>query len=204
MINIHKTHYNCHIYNSTALSQSKKPLITSETREYQFEYICADYFEIKEHIVDRFSSWIMIYHFPAIKYTSSTVINLYILRYLYNIQYTRNDQHRWWPLVYCMQFFFRAGVFETDFHLLNTQSGITFYNLAPDGSLQSYTAARTILQYRNTPLPEINISPTQILFTDNFKIICQSVQSILVFPKAGLFQVKKENYAHCQNQYLKE
>ena len=41
---------------------------------------------------------------------------------------------------------------------------IIFDNVTPDGSLRSDTAAGDILQYRNTPLPEINLSPAQILF----------------------------------------
>ena len=41
---------------------------------------------------------------------------------------------------------------------------IIYDNVAPNGSLNINAAARAILQYCNTPLPEINLSPAQILF----------------------------------------
>ena len=37
-------------------------------------------------------------------------------------------------------------------------------NISPNGNLNNGKAARAILQYRNTPLPEIGLSPAQILF----------------------------------------
>ena len=36
-------------------------------------------------------------------------------------------------------------------------------NISPDGSLDNDKAARGILQYRNTPLPDINLSPAKVL-----------------------------------------
>lgn len=36
-------------------------------------------------------------------------------------------------------------------------------NTNPDGSLDNNKAAQAILQYRNTPIPEIGLSPAQIL-----------------------------------------
>ena len=36
-------------------------------------------------------------------------------------------------------------------------------NISPDGSLDNDIAAQGILQYRNTPLPDINLSPAQVL-----------------------------------------
>ena len=41
---------------------------------------------------------------------------------------------------------------------------IMYGNVAPNGLLNTNAAARAILQYRNTPLPDINLSPAQILF----------------------------------------
>ena len=36
-------------------------------------------------------------------------------------------------------------------------------NISPNGDLNNDKAARAILQYRNTPLPKIGLSPAQIL-----------------------------------------
>ena len=70
----------CQRCNNIAHSQSKEPLIISKTPEYLFQYICADYFKIKGNhylaAVDRFRSWIMIYHFPASKLNHQSLIDL--------------------------------------------------------------------------------------------------------------------------------
>ena len=80
MSSIRNMWYKCQICNSIAPSQSKEPLIISKTPEYPFQYICADYFEIKENhylaVLDRFSSWIMIYHFPPRKLNHQSLIDL--------------------------------------------------------------------------------------------------------------------------------
>ena len=52
-----------------APSQSPEPLILTPPPQWPFQQICADYFENEGHsyltIVDRFSYWINIYHFPS-------------------------------------------------------------------------------------------------------------------------------------------
>lgn len=47
---------------------------------------------------------------------------------------------------------------------LGVKSTKHIYNVAPNGSLNTNAATRAILQYWNTPLPEISFSPAQILF----------------------------------------
>ena len=78
---IRSTRYNCERCNSSSPSQAKEPLLTSKSPEYPFQYVCADYFEIKGHhylvIVDRFSSWITIYYFPPMKLDSKTLIGTF-------------------------------------------------------------------------------------------------------------------------------
>ena len=73
--NIRNTQYSCQRCNNIAASQSKD----QQTAEYPFQYICADYFEIKGNhylaVVDRFSSWIMIYHFPPTKLNHQSLID---------------------------------------------------------------------------------------------------------------------------------
>ena len=72
--------YKCQRCKYIAPSQSKEALIISKTPEYPFQYICADYFEIKGNhylsVVDRFSSWIMICHFPPTKFNHQSLIDL--------------------------------------------------------------------------------------------------------------------------------
>ena len=84
---IRNTQYNCQRCNNIAPNQSKQPLIISKTAEYPSQYICADYFEIKGNhylaVVNRFSSWIMIYHFTPTKLNHQSFIDIY---YLWNTQ----------------------------------------------------------------------------------------------------------------------
>ena len=49
-------------------------------------------------------------------------------------------------------------------------------NISPHGSLDNDEAAQGILQYRNTPLPNINLSPAQVL------LHCQLRDSIPAHP----------------------
>ena len=57
--------------------QPHEPLVLTPSPEYPFQQICADYFEHEAHsylsIVDRFSCWLNIYHFPH-QATSATLI----------------------------------------------------------------------------------------------------------------------------------
>ena len=88
---------------------------------------------------------------------------------------------------------------------IKTTKRIILDDVDPDGSLHSDNAARALLQYRNTPLPEINFSLAQFFIAGNFDIMCQSVQTIHCLHKDWVVSSKQiENYAHCQNQYLKE
>ena len=71
--------YNCNRCNNIAPSQPKELIILAKTPEYPFQFICADYFEIKSHhylvIVDRFSGWIILYHFQSTQLKSNSLIN---------------------------------------------------------------------------------------------------------------------------------
>ena len=58
---------NCERCNELASSQPKEPIILTDPPVYPFQKICADYFSLGQHsyltVVDRFTSWIMVYHF---------------------------------------------------------------------------------------------------------------------------------------------
>ena len=59
-------------------SQTKEPLMATFSPGWPFQLICADYFELNNDlhlsIVDRFSSWLNIYHFKPGCSISSTLI----------------------------------------------------------------------------------------------------------------------------------
>jgi hypothetical protein len=65
---IRNKRYLCSHCNEIAPIQPKEPLILSDNPDYPFQRICTDYFEIGRHaylsIVDRFTGWIIVYHYP--------------------------------------------------------------------------------------------------------------------------------------------
>ena len=70
--------YSCDQCNKIAPCHSNEPIIITKTPEYPFQYICADYFELKEqHYLSavRFSGWIMLYHYPPSKFKNDSLIN---------------------------------------------------------------------------------------------------------------------------------
>ena len=173
--------YKCQRCKNIAPSQSKEALIISKTPEYPFQYICADYFEIKGNhylsVVDRFSSWIMICHFPPTKFNHQSLIDLcqeifttfgtpeeiscdggaqFIAHQFQHFLHQWGVEHRLSSGEYPQS----SGRAE-----LGVKSAKHIYdNVAPNGSLNTNAAARAILQYCNMPLPEVNLSPAQILF----------------------------------------
>ena len=70
--------YSCDQCNKIAPCHTNEPIIITKTPEYPFQYICADYFELKEqHYLSavRFSGWIMLYHYPPSKFKNDSLIN---------------------------------------------------------------------------------------------------------------------------------
>ena len=59
--------------------QPKDPIILTPIQQYPFQQICADYFEMSGHyylsIVDRFSRWLNMYHYPPRKTIADTLIS---------------------------------------------------------------------------------------------------------------------------------
>ena len=177
---IRKIRYSCQSCNERAPSQPREPYCMSPPPLYPFQQICMDYFEIGHHsylsCVDRFSGWITVYHFPQ-KATSLKLIskcrNLFAA---YGVseeistdggpQFTSSEfqkflhdwgvQHRRSSANYPQS----NGRAELG---VKSAKRIIQNNTQPNGSLNNNNAARAILQYRNTPLPELGLSPAQLL-----------------------------------------
>ena len=164
-----------------APSQSAEPLIMTPTPSYPFEQVCADYFQLGNSyylaVVDRFSGWLCVYFFKS-GANNRTLQNIF--RELFTaygtpeelstdggLQFVSNDfqhflalwavEHRLSSVAY-PQSNGRAEV------AVKASKRIIGNNKSPDGSLNNDKVARAILQYRNTPLPDIGLSPAQILF----------------------------------------
>ncbi|MEO2242304.1 MAG: DDE-type integrase/transposase/recombinase, partial [Candidatus Poseidoniia archaeon] len=177
---VHNVRFSCHQCNERAPAQSKEPLQPSQAPLYPYQQICCDYFELGHNsylsIADRFSGWISIYHF--INSTTSRQL-ISICRALFTSygaaeelssdggpQFTSHEfqrfmkdwgvEHRISSVAYPQS----NGRAEVG---VKTAKRIIFDNTSSNGSLDNDKAARAILQYRNTPIAGLGLSPAQLL-----------------------------------------
>ena len=156
-------------------------MIVSITPEYPFQYLCADYFELNGHnylsVVDRFSGWIMVYHFPLTKVTSEKLIDT--LRDIFSTygipkeissdggpqfvsQKFKTFLHDWGIHHRLSSAYYPQSNGRAELGVKTSKRII--HDNTNNGQLNTDKAAQAIMQYRNTPLQGINLSPAQILF----------------------------------------
>ena len=177
---IRNTRYNCHHCNERAPSNTKEPYCPSAPSNYPFQQICLDFFVVGHHqymsCVDRFTGWLMIYHFPNQANAHNLVSICRDISMCYGVpeeissdggpQFTSVEfktftrdwgiRHRLSSVEYPQS----NGRAELG---VKTAKRIITDNTNPDGSLNNNKILRAVLQYRNTPLPELGLSPAQLL-----------------------------------------
>ena len=177
---IRNTRYNCQRCNELAPSQAREPLCLAPAPSYPFQQICMDYFELGGPsylcIADRFSGWITIYHFPQ-SATSRQLISICrasLLAYGVSEELSSDGGPQFTACEF-QQFLRNWGVHHRLSSAEYPQSNgraevgvksakrIIQNNASRHGSLDNDSAARAILQYRNTPIPEVGLSPAQML-----------------------------------------
>ena len=173
---------NCIRCEENAPSQPREPISLSPPPEWPFQQIAADYFEIDTHAyliaVDRYSGYPCISHFKPGQTTSNHLIRE--CRQLFSTygvpeewgsdggpQFTSHTfqtflntwgiHHRLSSAEYPQS----NGRAEVG---VKTAKRILLDNLAKDGSLNNDKVTAALLQYKNTPLPDVGLSPAQILF----------------------------------------
>ena len=194
-------------------SQQAEPIILTPSPEWPFQQICLDYFELKGYaylsIVDRFSGWLCIYHLKSGDVTSQMLIS--ICRNLF-VQYgaaeeISSDGGPQFTAKRFQEFLTSWGVKHRLSSVGYPQSNgraevgvkaakrIIHNNLSADGSLENDQAARAILQYRNTPLPDINLSPAQILLHRQLRDSVPAVPSHYSLHKEWVLSAKERESA---------
>ena len=179
---IHRTRDNCKTCTSHSPSQPREPITQSPSPQFPFQMITGDYFVISGHhyliIIDRFSGWNCLYHFGANEATSTTLIN--VCRTLFTNygapEEFGSDGGPQLTATNFQEFLSDWGVHHRLSSAEYPQSNgraelgvkaakrIIYDNVSPNGKIDNNKVARAIMQYRNTPLPDINLSPAQILF----------------------------------------
>ena len=170
-----------------APSQSPEPLILTPSPNYPFEKICADYFNIDNHVylnvVDRFSGWLCLYHAKTGEMNSTMLVKIFrdlFVAYGAPEELSSDGGPQFTGKIFT-DFLKNWGIKHRLSSVAYPQSNgraelavkagkrIIHNNVSSDGSLNNDNAARAVLQYRNTPLPDIKLSPAQILLHRNLR-----------------------------------
>ena len=175
-VGIRNTSYTCQKCNERSSSESQEPIVRTPAPTYPFQKVCADYFETQRHsyltYVDHFSGSISIFHFKSHQTTSQNLISEF--RSLFeNYRAPEEFSSDGGPQFSSEKFqsiLEDCGVFQCTLSAGYPQSnGQASKRLIMDGSsknvdLNNDKAARVILQYSNIVIPEMGLSPVQILF----------------------------------------
>ncbi len=172
---------NCLRCDENGPSQSPEPIILFPPPEWPFQQVCADYFDIDSHyymvIVDRYSGYPCISHFKPGQATTANLVKE--CRFLFSTfgvpeEFSSDGgpqfKHSFQKFLDTWGVHHRLS--SVDYPQSNgraelgvrTAKRILLDNLGKDGSLNSDKVTAALLQYKNTPLPDINLSPAQILF----------------------------------------
>ena len=184
-----------------APSQAATPAVTPKVPSTPFECIVADYFESHGHnylvVADRLSGWVEIFESRSGSSTSSAKVLIAHLRSFFRVfgvpeelasdggpQFKAavteeflakwNIHHRL-SSAYFPQSNGRAEV------AVKTAKRLLLDNIGPSGTLNSDKFLRAILQLRNTPNPDCNLSPAEIVFGRQLKDAFKFVNRIQKF-----------------------
>jgi hypothetical protein len=177
---------NCHTCNQIAPSQPREPIQLIPPAEYPFEQLCMDAFQIQNQhyltIVDRYSSWLMVFHVRGSPQGKHIVHSLRSVFTTYGVPKTiYTDGGLPFQGQVVQEFLRQWKVNNVTSSAMYPQSNgraelavktakrLLRDNTASDGSLNTNKASQALLQYRNTPLKHLGLSPAQILFHRNLR-----------------------------------
>ena len=184
---IEQTRRSCGFCDSISPSLPRQPLQALPQSTYPFEYICADAFEMHGHpylvVVDKFSGWPILFHFRT-SIASRNIIDS--LKQVFSTYGTPKKLYSDGALVFTSaetkEFLQRWGVehmiSSAEYPQSNgraelgvkTSRRILDQNVSKsNGSLYTEAVTRALLQYRNTPIQGLGLSPAQILFHRNLR-----------------------------------
>ena len=171
---------NCPTRATIAPSQPQEPIMMTPAPEWPFQQIKMDIFHVS-HIAylacaDRLTGWLILYHLKSGHATTSKLMS--ICRYLFQIYGTQDELCTNGGLPFTSSIFqeflqtwcVRHRLSSVTYPQSNGQAELTGKiakrilngNTGLQGSLDD-KVARAILQYRNTPIQGIDLSPAQLL-----------------------------------------
>ena len=169
----------CTTCQEIAPSHVQEPLIPSEAPEYPFQKVVADLFEIDGHhylaYADRLTGFPELAHFPTT--TKSSVI-IDSLREFFNRwgaaeeisldggpNLNSKELRNWltsWSVCYRLSSAYYPQSNGRAEAAVKSLKRLLQNNTGRNGSINTDDVARALLQYRNTPLRDINLSPAEL------------------------------------------
>lgn len=177
---------NCRVCERIAPSQQRDPLQLIPHSEYPFQHVCSDAFEINGHyylaIVDRYSNWLLIFHFKSPPQARHIINCLRTTFTTYGapekiftdggLAFQAKDVHEFltrWSVTHVTSSALYPQANGRAELAVKTAKRLLQENTAVDGSLNCHSASQALLQYRNTPIRQLGLSPAQILFHRSLK-----------------------------------
>ena len=172
----------CKTCNTIAPSQPREPLTPSPAPAFPFEKTVADYFSLKGRTflvyADRYTGWVTVARCNTNELNADHLKRE--LRTLFGMfgapEELATDGGQ--PFAsYCIQQFLddwgvkwrQSSAYYPQSNgraelAVKTAKRILYDNTKPNGDLNTDKVARALLQYRNTPIQDLNISPAQLLY----------------------------------------
>ena len=178
---IQNYHASCCTCTTIAPSLPQETIVLTPSPQWPFQKICMDMFNVDQvsylACADRFSGWFIIYHFRPGQATAQQLI--LICRELFQTngapEELSSDGGSVFTSYAFQNFLITWGVDHRLSSVAYPQSNgraelavksakqIIHGNTGPDGSLDNDRVARSVLQYRNTPIQGLGLSPAQML-----------------------------------------
>ena len=181
-----------------------------------------DAFELSKHhylaVVDKYSGWILIFHVkchPTRKHAIDSLRSIFCVYGAPECLFTDGglpfQAHdfdvflkRWNVKHVTSSAFYPQGNGRAEL-AVKTAKRLLHDNTAPDGTLNCEKACRALLQYRNTPIQNVGLSPAQILFHRNLRDDLPVNPSTLQPCRLWLEAANKREEALCnRNQALSD
>ena len=161
-------------------------MINEPVPQYPFQIICADYFALDGHhylaVADRFSGWLLIYHFPK---EANAAQLIKVCRRIFSQfgvperldsdggpQFISQDFNNFLALWGCHHRQSSVGYPQSNGRAeaaVKSAKRMVRDCTAADGSLDTDKVHTALLQYRNTPIQSVGLSPAQMLFFRDLK-----------------------------------
>ena len=177
---INTTRMNCQHCNRMAPSQPKGTLQHTEDPEYPFQHAVCDFFHMAGHnftiYADRFSGWIEV---AKVEKTNSSATCNILRKYFETFgvpeeistdggpPFNSNDYATFlknWAIKPRLSSAYYAQSNGRAEAAVKTAKRILATNISNSGSLDTDAVAKALLLHRNTPSPDIGVSPSELLF----------------------------------------